>query len=123
MKSLLFLLLLSMLSLPSVVPGVDFDELTKRDGLFYKKFTNAPFTGKITGKVQGSSRSGKEHGPYERYYENGQLTEKGIHKDDKRRGPWVFFEGDGTKRMTPRKFGAFTEGEGSGLYKGGKKID
>ena len=32
MKSLLSLLLLSVLSLPSVVLGVDFDELVKRDG-------------------------------------------------------------------------------------------
>jgi hypothetical protein len=45
-KSLLSLLLLSILSLPSVVLGVDFDELVERDGLFYKKFTDVPFTGK-----------------------------------------------------------------------------
>ena len=88
-KSLLSLLLLSVLSLPSVVLGVDFDELVKRDGLYYKKFTNVPFTGKITGKVQGSSRNGKRDGPYVWYHDNGQLKWKGTYKDGKEHGPYA----------------------------------
>ena len=33
---------------------VKFDDLVKRDGFHYKKFTDLPFTGKTTGKTQGS---------------------------------------------------------------------
>ena len=56
------------------------DDLVKTDGLTYKKFTEVPFTGKTTGKYQGSFRNGKRHGPYVTYYKNGQLNFKGTYK-------------------------------------------
>jgi hypothetical protein len=84
-KSLLSLLLLSILSIPSAVLGVDFDELVKRDGLSYKKFTNVPFTGKTSGRGQITLKDGKENGPDESYYDNGQLKWKGTYKDGKNR--------------------------------------
>jgi len=31
------------------------DDLMKRDGFYYREFTDVPFTGKITGKEQGHS--------------------------------------------------------------------
>ena len=89
MKSLLSLLLLSVLSLPSVVLGVDFDELVKRDGLYYKKFTNVPFTGKTTGKIQQTYKGGKQHGPFVQYYDNGQLLAKETYKDGELHGPYA----------------------------------
>ena len=121
MKSLLSLLLLSVLSLPSVVLGVDFDELVKRDGLYYKKFMTVPFIGKTSGLIQTTFKDGeehalwiyysengqlkrkriwkdgKQHGPSVEYHENRQLTEKGNYKDDKRHGSWVMYYKDGKK--------------------------
>jgi len=38
---------------------------------------------------------GPPDGPYESYYENGQLWEKGTHKDGKRDGPWEEYWEDG----------------------------
>jgi len=53
----------------------------QRGGLHYKKYTNVPFTGKITGNVQGPFRNRKKDGPYVFYYENGQLWKKETFKD------------------------------------------
>jgi hypothetical protein len=39
------------------------DDLVERDGIHYKKFSDAPFTGKITGHTQGSFKSDEIHGP------------------------------------------------------------
>jgi len=38
---------------------VKLDDLVKREGLHYKKFTDVPFTGKVTGERQGSFKNGK----------------------------------------------------------------
>jgi len=41
---------------------VTVEDLVERDGLIYKKFTDTPFTGKVTGKEQGSYKNGKRGG-------------------------------------------------------------
>ena len=42
----------------------DWDDLVEQEGLFYKKFTDVPFTGKITGNEQGVLKDGKKDGPW-----------------------------------------------------------
>ena len=37
---------------------IDFKELILRDGDYYKKFSEVPFTGKVTGKKIGSFKNG-----------------------------------------------------------------
>ena len=61
----------------------DWDDLVERDGLFYKKFTEVPFSGTVTGKNQGSLKNGKYDGPWVWYYKNGQLMFKSTYKDGK----------------------------------------
>jgi len=41
---------------PSIAQGggLTMDDLYKRNGLYFKKLTNVPFSGKVTGKRQGS---------------------------------------------------------------------
>ena len=51
------LVLMSLVSFPSW--GLTFDDLVERKGLFYKKFTDTPFTGKVTGKTQGVITNGR----------------------------------------------------------------
>ena len=63
---------------------MDVDELLKRDGLYYKKFTNVPFSGKTTGKTQRTYKDGKAHGPSLRYHATGQLWWKETYKDGKK---------------------------------------
>ena len=60
---------------------VKFSDLVITDGLHHKKFTDVPFTGKITGNLQGSIRNGKKVGPWVEYHENGQLFTKRTYKN------------------------------------------
>ena len=112
MKSLLSLLLLSILSLPSVVLGVDFDELLKRDGLFYKNFTKVPFTGKTSGREQITFKDGKQHGPYVWYHDNEQLSRKGTYKDGEMDGLFVAYHDNG--RLSRK--GTYKDGKQHGPY-------
>ena len=60
------------------------DDLVKREGLFYKKFTDVPFTGEVTGRHQGSYKNGKKDGPWVSYLKDGTVYESstGTFKDD-----------------------------------------
>ena len=96
MKKLTLTLLTCLFILsPNVVLGETMDDLVKREGIYYKKFTEVPFTGKVTGKEQGSFRNGKKYGPFVSYYDNGQLFYKGTYKNGKWEGPWVYHHENG----------------------------
>ena len=56
---------------------INHNELVKRGFFYYKKFTDVPFTGKVKGQINGTLKKGIYVGPYEEYYENGQLKKKG----------------------------------------------
>ena len=62
MKRILTPILLLTLLFPALAFGETMKDLVEREGVFYKKFTEVPFTGKVTGKTQGSFRNGKKHG-------------------------------------------------------------
>ena len=66
------------LLLPALALGETMDDLVNRDGLYYKNFTDVPFTGKIVD-----------------YHPNGQLRKKETHKDGKTDGLWVFYGENG----------------------------
>jgi hypothetical protein len=139
MKSILAPILLLTLLFPSLAFGVTMDDLVERpkwSGIYYKKFTEVPFTGKVTGQTQGSFKDGKQDGPqvtyhdngqlwgkgtfkngkgdglWVRYYDNGQLHYKGTYKDGKRYGFWVYYNKDGTVWR-----------KGTGTYKNGVKVN
>ena len=71
-------MVLMVLLLPALALGETMDDLVERDGLFYKNFTDVPFTGKIVD-----------------YHPNGQLRKKETHKDGKKDGLWVFYGENG----------------------------
>ena len=71
------------------------DDLVERDGLDYEKFTDVPFTGKVTGNPQGSYKNGKRDGAWVGYHETGQLGYKGNYKDAERDGDWVQYDENG----------------------------
>jgi antitoxin component YwqK of YwqJK toxin-antitoxin module len=103
MKHLLAPILLLTLLFPSLAYGVTLDDLVVRDGLHYEKFTDVPFTGKVTpnlktggwSNTQGYFKNGKKHGPYATYWNNGQLLSKGNYKDGEKDGPWVKYFNNG----------------------------
>ena len=92
--------------------GVKFEDLVKREGLYYTKFSDVPFTGKTTGRIQASLKNGKHHGPRVEYWENGQLYVKGNWKNGEMDGLWVSFYVDGSvfKSLT-------------GTFQNGVKVD
>ena len=56
---------------------VALEDLVQRDGIYYKKHTNDPFTGRIFSiSTRGFVKKGKHDGPWELYYDNGQLMQK-----------------------------------------------
>ena len=97
MKTLLTLLTCLFLLSPNVVMSetVKLKDVVKRDGLYYQKSSDVPFTGTSTGKEQGKIKRGKEEGPWVRYYDNGQLRGKLTYKDGKLDGPWVYYYENG----------------------------
>jgi len=79
------------------------DDLVERNGLYYKQFTDVPFTGKVTrpslvsrtyrNNVQGSYQNGKADGAWVRYWDNGGYMYKRNYKNGKREGASVtYFE-------------------------------
>ena len=95
MNRLLAPILLLTLLFPSIAYGETMDDLVIRDGIHYKKFSDVPFTGKVTGKLQGTFRNGKWDGPDVGYWDNGQLFNKGTYKDGKWDGPYVSYYNNG----------------------------
>lgn len=88
-NTLLIVLFLSLLSFPSW--SESFNDLVERDGLYYKKFSNAPFIGEVTGVIQGSVKNGEEEGTWFYYSPNGQLSSKLNFKNGVMEGPSVFY--------------------------------
>ncbi len=112
--------------------------LVKREGLYYKKFSEVPFSGKVTdprfnksgtiknGKEWGTwiayhdngqlrmkwgFKNGKNEGLYKSYWEDGSLFAKGNYKNGKEEGVWIYYSEDGSVWK-----------ERSGTYKNGKKV-
>ena len=111
------------------------DDLVERNNLYYKKFTNVPFTGEISGVENGSIKKGKINGEWFSYFKNGQLWRKGNYKDGKQDGLWEWYYENGQLwRKGNYKNGEqdgrwewfFEDGtvntEKTGIYKNGFKV-
>ena len=94
MKHLLIIFSLLLTSV-SWSKDVDFNDLVFRDGLYYKKFSDKPFTGKSTGQEQGKVKDGKKDGEWLYYFDNGQLKVKSNYKDGKPEGEWLWYNENG----------------------------
>jgi antitoxin component YwqK of YwqJK toxin-antitoxin module len=84
----------------SVVWSETMDDLVYRgdypNDLYYKKFSDIPFTGKIDkGLSRGSFKNGRRDGQWIGYHENGQLLYKGNYKSGKEVGTWVYHYDNG----------------------------
>ena len=119
----------------SVGWSLTIEDLVKREGIYYKKFSDKPFTGDVNGLEQGSFINGKKEGSWKTYYLGGQLRMKlnyknglidgtgkdyyingklNIHakwKNDKLDGLFLWYNKDGT-----------LDNFMSGTFKNGKKI-
>ena len=103
------ILFITLLSSPSWSETME--DLVKRDGLYYKKFTDVPFSGVITGQRNGKIKKGKRSGLWKIYNENGQLSERVEYKDGKIYGLWEYYYENGQVTMR----GNFKDGKPHGL--------
>ena len=87
------LVLMSLVSFPSW--GLSMSELVKREGVYYKKFSDTPFTGEVAGRYQGKVKNGKLDGYWVGYHENGQLSSKGDYTNGLRNGYQVRYWDNG----------------------------
>ena len=144
LTSIILILFLSLLSSPSWSDTLNMGDLVWRDGLYYEKFSQIPFTGEIIGLnsllqnyEQGSMVNGKEVGKWVGYWENGQLWYKGeYNKDGKEVGKWVSYHENlhgqwgwkGEFNDNGKKVGEWIEYYSNGQlkekgdYKDGKKV-
>ena len=113
MKKQVFLYLLSIfISFP--VGADSIDDLVRREGLYYKKFSDVPFTGEINeGLFRGNLDKGQLQGLWHRYHPNGQLLSAGEYLNDKHHGPWKTFYETGN----PMEIGSYEKGKPVGLWK------
>ena len=62
---------MSLVSFPTWGETLTMDDLVERNELYFRKFSNVPFTGKISGIDSGRIKNGKKSGEWLYYYKNG----------------------------------------------------
>ena len=67
-------ILFSLISLPSLSENLD--DLVNREGLYYEKFSDVPFTGEIKGPYQGLIENGKKEGVWKVFSDRENLKKK-----------------------------------------------
>ena len=85
----LFTLLFCLTS--SVGWSLEYKDVVFRDGLYYKKFSHQPLTGKTIGRTIGSFKNGKKEGYWYKYWDNGQLSSKTHWKNNEMDGSSVYY--------------------------------
>ena len=91
MKQTLLTICLILFALPSWGESISVQDLLIRDGLFYKKFSDVPFSGEVSGEEQGKLKNGLREGFWTIYWDSGQLHSKGNYHNGKENGYWVFY--------------------------------
>ena len=101
MKLLITTLTLLCFITSSVSWGMTMKDLVNKNGIYYSKSSDIPFTGKINEKnkfghrTEGFFKDGVKEGDWNVYWDNGQLMVEGQHKQDLRVGDWTIYHGNG----------------------------
>ena len=72
-SALLLLLVMSLTGCGDDVSSISSEDLVVRDGVYYEKFSEVPFSGKVTGLRNGSIKNGKKEGAWVEYEKDGTL--------------------------------------------------
>jgi len=115
-NTFLTVLLITLLSCSSW--GMPLYELIERNGLYYPRFSDVPFTGEVTGGHQGSLKNGNAEGAWFSYHDDGQLRSKGNFKNGEEDGVWVVYWDNGQLRSK----GNYKNGKKEGVWVGWNKI-
>jgi len=89
MRKLVLIPLLIISLFSSSASGEDLSELLFREGFYYQKFSDTPFTGEVTGQFKGLFENGVKVGLWEVYYSDGSLLLKGYYVNGKQVGSWI----------------------------------
>jgi antitoxin component YwqK of YwqJK toxin-antitoxin module len=104
--------------------ATSWDDLVLVDGLYHKKLTDVPFTGKLDeGLERGAYKNGLSEGPWVGYRNNGQLSWKGAFKSGKAEGPWVSYYDNGRIWYKGVYKNGNREGPWVGYFENGTKDD
>lgn len=76
-------------------PKVEYKDLIKKNKIYFKKFTDNPFTGNVIGQYQGKIISGKRDGNWKVYWTNGFLGKEGNYKNGEKNGLWKEYHSNG----------------------------
>ena len=117
-KTLLTILFISLLSSPSW--SVSLYDLVEREDLYYEKFTDVPFNGKVTGNPQGLIKNGVKEGVWVTYRDDGQLEQKGNYKNGIAEGAWVSYWENGQLSHKENYKNGKAEGAWIGYYENGQ---
>ena len=112
---------LLLLTMPIHIFAADLNpnDLVSRDGFFYEKFTDIPFTGTVKGSERGSISDGLRQGLWEFFDDNGNLVSRGNFKDGYENGTWEFYWGNGQLKEKGKFVEGKKEGQWIGYWKNG----
>jgi len=114
-SALLLLLVMSLTGCGDDVSSISSDDLVKRNGLYYKKFSDVPFSGRVIDTHYGLITNGKREGEWTHYTSDGQLLSTGNYKNGKEEGEWDYYHGIGPLSTENAQLSS------TGNYKNGKK--
>ena len=60
------------------------EELVQKGSLYFKKFSDVPFTGEVEGKWQGAFKNGKKYGEWKYYESSGVMDSSGNYEEGKK---------------------------------------
>ena len=127
---ILFTLLIILISFSFSQEPINYETtLIERDGLFYTKDTNKPYSGPVftlyedgQKKEEGSLKDGKMISKTKwKWYKNGQKWSEGNFKDGKVDGSFTFWYENGQKNYEENYKDGIKIGSGTGWYKDGQK--
>ena len=84
---------------------INYETLVEKDGVFYTKDTNKPYSGKVFGLYEvggqkiseGTLKDGKLDGKWTDWHDNGQKYKEGIYKDGLKDRKWTYWDENGQK--------------------------
>ena len=103
----------------SIVWSETLDDLVQRNKIFYKKFSDEPFSGKVEGRFQGFFENGKKTGLWITYHDNGNLNQKGNYKYGNLDGKWFGYHKNGQLSFNVNFKNGIKDGKYESYYENG----
>ena len=83
---LFFLLIFFTFSKQTFCSDIEYKDLLKVDGIYYKNNSKKSFTGNVTGNITGNFLNGKKTGVFLKFYKDGKILSKLSYRENKLNG-------------------------------------